>query len=86
MCNDSGWCKCVSVPKDSRTSTTTGAYILSEYFGKVHESFRLSRFMERVEVCPSIISSVLRNEFEVGGECLPREVVRLMRHGRDELS
>ena len=53
---------------------------------KCHESLRLSQFMERVEVCPSIISSVLVNEFEVGGECLPREVVRLMRHGRDELS
>jgi hypothetical protein len=59
--------------------------ILSEYFGKVHESLRLSRFMERVEICPSIISSILGHGFEVGGKCLPRNVVRLMRHGGGEL-
>ena len=60
-------------------------YILSEYFGKVHKSLRLSRFMERVEVCPSIISTVLWHKFEVGGKCLPREVMCLMRYGVGQL-
>jgi hypothetical protein len=61
-------------------------HILSEYFGKVHESLRLSRFTERVEACPSIISSVLRHKFEVGRECLLGEVVRLVGHGGGILS
>jgi hypothetical protein len=41
--------------------------------------------MERVEVCPSIVSSILGHKFEVGGKRLPREVVCLMRHGGGEL-